>query len=174
MAHKIQVLLGLEKNPLFGDGVLKLEKSVGMPGIDIKLIADVITKSHEVIRRLGLAPHDTTGVELYHALTAVVDNGNAKDLLADTKYVLVLTDEGLVSMNYIDVVENAHRKLAIKKQVLSQAQKNLRSEMVNRYLKHGLANKKLIQEIASAMGLLPDSDAWYNNPNYNHNHIAKK
>ncbi len=96
MAHKIQVFLGLERMPLFSDGILKLERSTGMSGVDTKLIADIISRSHEVMRKLGLAPHDTNGLELYHALAA-----------------------------------------------------------------------------ASDMGLLPDSDAWYNNPNYKHNHVAK-
>lgn len=174
MAHKIKILLGLEEIPLFDDGMLKLEKSTGMSGIDTRLIADIITKSHKVMRLLGLAPHDTTGTELYHALIATVNNGNAKALLADTEYILVVIDGVLISMNYIDVVENFHRKLDIHKQVVAQAQKCLRSEIVNRYMAHSQANKNLINELASTMGLLPDSDAWYNNPNYNHNHIAKK
>lgn len=173
MAHKIQVFLGLERMPLFSDGILKLEKSTGMSGVDTKLIADIISRSHEVMRKLGLAPHDTIGLELYHALATAVDNGSAKALLADTEYVLVLTDAGLISMNYVDVVENANRNLKINKRVISQAQKSLRKEVINRYMTHSQANKKLIQELASDMGLLPDSDAWYNNPNYKHNYVAK-
>lgn len=60
-------LLAAEE-PLFTMAVKQLEESAGRPGQDVRLMSDVIAKTHKVTRALGLDTHDTTGEELYRAL----------------------------------------------------------------------------------------------------------
>jgi hypothetical protein len=50
----------------------QLEEATGKKGIDVKLIGDILEKTHDATRRLGLDHTDTTGRELYHALLAKI------------------------------------------------------------------------------------------------------
>jgi hypothetical protein len=56
------------EEPLFSMGIKELEQAAGRPGMDVRLIAEILQKSKEVIKTLGLDPADTTGEELYQAL----------------------------------------------------------------------------------------------------------
>lgn len=60
------------KEPLFSLSLQQLEKASGQKGIDTKLVGDIYEKAHEATRKLGLDHKDTTGPELYHALTALI------------------------------------------------------------------------------------------------------
>lgn len=71
MAHLLRDLLDA-KEPLFSLSLKQLEEASGKQGVDTKLIGDIIEKTHEATRRLGLDHKDTTGRELYHALLAKV------------------------------------------------------------------------------------------------------
>ena len=50
----------------------QLEEASGKKGIDTKLIGDIIEKTHQATRDLGLDHADTTGRELYQALLAKI------------------------------------------------------------------------------------------------------
>ncbi len=56
------------KEPLFTQSLRELEFDSGKKGVDIKLSAEIIEKTHDVIRSLGLDSNDTTDKELFHAL----------------------------------------------------------------------------------------------------------
>lgn len=71
MCKALAEFLGVE-NPLFLVGVHQLEAASGNPGNDVRLYAEIIRKSHQKIRELGLDPKDTTVEELYHALQELV------------------------------------------------------------------------------------------------------
>lgn len=60
-------LLAAEE-PLFSLAVKQLEQTAGRPGQDVRLISEIIMKTHQVTRALGLDVQDTTGKELYRAL----------------------------------------------------------------------------------------------------------
>lgn len=60
------------KEPLFSLSLKQLEEASGKKGIDTKLIGDIIEKTHDATKKLGLDHGDTTGPELYHALLAKI------------------------------------------------------------------------------------------------------
>lgn len=70
MARVLSQLLGAGE-PMFSDSLRRLESATGNIGIDVQLIADIITKSHIAMKSLGLDNRDTVGPELYHALLAL-------------------------------------------------------------------------------------------------------
>jgi len=42
----------------------------------------------------------------------------------------------------------------------------LRGELVTRYIEHNRTDEGTTREIASSIGLMPESDAWYNDVKY--------
>lgn len=66
------------QEPLFTQSLRELEIVSRKKGIDIKLTAEIIEKSHAAIRSLGLDSNDTTDKELYHALDHRVRENNIR------------------------------------------------------------------------------------------------
>lgn len=161
MSQFLQTVLNA-KEPLFSSGLIKLEKTTGNSCTDIRLIADITSKAHVIMRKLGLDIKDTTGHELYFALISAVRKGKAEDLLSDSDYILIIIDKKVVSFNLIDVVNNSHHELSYDKQIISHGQRSLRGELVGRYINHARTNSETTKNIAIAIGLMPESDAWYN------------
>lgn len=162
MANLLQKALKTDE-PLFTIGMRVLEKSTGNSGVDTRLIADIHENAHKVMRTLGLDTADTTGSELYHALTSAMKRSDFEQLLYDTDYVLYVIDGDIISFNLIDVIENAHHELGYESRVISHGQRSLRGEIIERYVNHIRTNEATTLEIVKSIGLLPESDAWYNN-----------
>lgn len=167
MTRFLQQLLNAEE-PMFSRGIALLEKSSGNSSIDVRLIADITEKSHQIMRKLGLDTRDTTGRELYSSLIATVGLGTCDELLADDDYALMLIDGKIVSFNLIDIIENAHHKIPYSHQTIQHGQRSLRGELLSRYIDHARTDMITTREIASSIGLLPESDAWYNNSKRKH------
>lgn len=72
MAHLLRDLLEA-REPLFSLSLKQLEEATGKQGIDTKLIGDIIEKTHQATRTLGLDHGDTAGRELYGALLAKIE-----------------------------------------------------------------------------------------------------
>lgn len=164
MAQFLEQLLEPHE-PLFSVGMNQLEKANNHSGIDIRLIADITHKAHEIMRKLGLNVADTSGEELYHSLISIVRTGVAETMLIDTDYVMLPFDGGVVSFNLIDVIENSHHELAYDLKTSTHGKRSLRGEIVSRYLANGTADKIVTTHIAEDIGLLRESDKWYNNAN---------
>jgi len=75
MSKLLRDLLAAEE-PLFTQSLRELELDTGKKGVDLKLTAEIIEKTHAATRSLGLDPTDTTGKELYHALDNRVQENN--------------------------------------------------------------------------------------------------
>lgn len=71
MSRALAEFLGVD-DPLFSMKLEKLEHASGSQGIDVRLLAEMIGRSHQKMRELGLDPRDTTGQELYRALLNLV------------------------------------------------------------------------------------------------------
>jgi hypothetical protein len=67
MPNLLSELLAADE-PLFTMAVKQLEEASGNPGMDVRLISELIAKTHAKMRQLGLDAKDTTGPELYQAL----------------------------------------------------------------------------------------------------------
>ncbi len=70
-------LLGVQKRN-FRQYIDKLEHACMRPGIDIRLSAEIITKTREKARDLGLNQHDTTSKELFYALRNKITDDDKK------------------------------------------------------------------------------------------------
>ncbi len=68
MSRLISELLGATE-PMFSIAVQQLEQASGKPGVDVRLTAEIIGQIQQKTQSLGLDPKDTTGKELYAALT---------------------------------------------------------------------------------------------------------
>lgn len=157
MSKILQKLLDVPE-PMFSVGLAQLEKATGHSGIDVRLIADIIEKSHHVMRKLGLDINDTTGHELYLSLMSAVKRGEAETLLVDYDYVLFTVDDKVISFNLIDAIENSHHQLPFEKQITSHGRRSLRGELAGRYMDHARTDKATARGIACHIGLLPDDD----------------
>jgi hypothetical protein len=162
MAGYLQTILAIDE-PIFSVGMKALEKSTGNSGIDSKLVADIHEKAHHIMRVLGLDTGDTTGRELYHSLVAAVKNNNIEELLYESDYVVYLHDNDVISFNLIDVVENSHHELSYESRAIGHGQRSLRGEIIKRYIEHARTNETTTKQLAASIGLMPESDAWYNN-----------
>lgn len=149
--------------PVFSVGMKALEKSTGNSGVDVKLTADIREKGHKIMRALGLDVSDTTGEELYHSLLAAAKNTSIEDLLIETDYVLYMIDDTTISFNMVDIIENSHHEIPYGRHSTAHGQRSLRGEIIRRYIKHARTDEKSTREIAAVIGLMPASDAWYNN-----------
>lgn len=166
MTHKLQKLLGIDQgNPLFELGIRNLEKTTGNSGIDARLIADVLNRSHAIMRKLGLDINDTTGEELYYALCSL-SKKNIDGILRPDDFAVYCCGDQIVSLNLIDSIENAHHQLPYHKRTYQHGQRCLRKEIITRYACHARTNEQTTHEIAHGMGILPASDAWYNYAKY--------
>lgn len=161
MKYVLQSLLDID-SALFRAGIKDLEKSTGYKAIDVRLIADMIEQSHRVVRKLGLDPKDTTGLELYQCLLAAVKRDDLEAIFGESDYTLTVVHGQVISFNLLDVIENAHLQLPYKKQVASHGQRALRGEIVNRYLANTRTNDDTVLAIARAIGLLCSNEECYN------------
>jgi hypothetical protein len=73
----LRQLLGESDDPMFAIGLSRLEDASGRPGIDARLTADILAMARSKTETLGLDPHDTTGAELYAALSTKVLDGES-------------------------------------------------------------------------------------------------
>jgi hypothetical protein len=64
--------------PYFRQGLAELEKASSSPNIDIRFSLEVVSKSRDKFKQLGLDPYDTTPEELYYLLQEKVKAGDAK------------------------------------------------------------------------------------------------
>ncbi len=71
MARVLAELLGQPDTDLSAL-IQRLESAAGLPGVDVRLIAELSATTQAKLKELGLDPNDTTGRELYHALQALV------------------------------------------------------------------------------------------------------
>lgn len=71
MSKKLSELLSADE-PLFSISLQQLERASGQHSVDVYLTAEIIAKTHQKMRELGLDPKFTNGRELYHALFGLV------------------------------------------------------------------------------------------------------
>lgn len=164
MSRFLQKLLSTPE-PMFSVGMARLERATGHSGVDVKLIGDITGRAHDIMRNLSLDPRDSTGREAFLALIAAVKRGAAESILRSDDFTMLVIDGEIVSFNLVDVIENSHFGLSFDNQSLSYGRRSLRRELVKRYSEHPRSDEDGIREITADIGLLPESDSWYNETN---------
>ncbi len=157
MAKFLQDLLQAEE-PLFSTSLRHLELASGHAGIDVRLIGDIISRAHHVMRQMGLDPADTTLRELQQALKVHAQN---TDLFAETTYVGLSFNGHTISFNASDVAHNA--VVDYDDHTTSAMQACLRQELVGRYSDHGRTNDETVAQFVREAGL---PEIWYNQDNH--------
>lgn len=155
MSHKLKILLDI-KNPVFDLVMQKFEKATGKSSVDVRLLADITHRSHDIMRALRLDPSDTTAKELYLTLISAVKNHKIEILLKDADYTLALIDGQIVSFNLIDIIESYHHELTFENRSIKYGQRSLKGELIDRYIKHHRTHDESIYELASSANLLED------------------
>lgn len=157
MTHALKDLLGND-HPLFASNLAALEKATGHAGVDVRLLADIVERGHEVLRKAGLDTSDTTAVEAYRTVTNMAKSESGRRQLDETDYVIMQFGNDLVSFNLQDAVENAHHELNFDQRTLAHAQRHLRAEIVRRYAEHERTEEGHVHGLADEIGLKPESD----------------
>ena len=147
MSHIFKDLLS-SSNPLLVHTLSQLERSTGDEGVDLRLIADITHKKHEVMRALGLDTADTTARELYLALNSYIEREDNHELLFEADYVMARVDGEIVSLNLIDAIENSHHHIPFEHRLISHGQRALRGEILGRYVSHPRTNDEAVHRLA--------------------------
>lgn len=147
MARFLQDLLDA-KQPLFAVAMRNLEQATGHDGVDVRLVGDIITKAHIVMRTMGLDPSDTTPQELYSALQAHATDSRLFD---DTAYVGLVFASDVISFSREDVIENkAH---TYQDRTAKHLRCQLQHELVERYMSHERTTDAAVEAFAHEAGL---------------------
>jgi sugar/nucleoside kinase (ribokinase family) len=147
MAKYLQQLLGAQE-PVFSTTVRQLEKMVGHAGVDVRYIADITTRAHQVMRQIGLDVADTTEQELYAALCANVHN---HELFALTDDVGIVIHGQVVSFNFEDIQENVSRDYS--ERMTEHMKCQLKHGLMSRYVAADGDDEVAIEELVSQAGL---------------------
>lgn len=142
MAKFLRDLLGAQE-PSFGVALRNLERASGHSGLDARLIGDILLEAHSVMRRIGLDPADTTGLELYNTLKAHV---NDEFLFDETTYVGLLLGGVVVSFNPVDIQENANKPYG--EHTTENMKCALQRELVDRYVQHAQTDEVVVRQFA--------------------------
>lgn len=147
MAKFLQKLLGA-REPLFSTTLRHLESMTGKRGIDVAYIADITIRAHDVMRRLGLDPADTTMLELYKALES---HAHDKALFKNTDDVALIIDSDVISFNHDDVVANttATYETRTNQHMKCQVQHGLMA----RYAENDNVDELMIEEMLAQAGV---------------------
>ena len=147
MARYLQQLLDA-KEPMFSTTLRQLESMTGNKGVDVAYIADITTRAHTVMRRLGLDPGDTTEIELYRALNA---HAGDRELYSNTDDVGLSYAGRVISFNYDDIRENTTRTYEQRTTMHMKCQ--LQHGLMARYVAADGDDEVTIEELVSQAGM---------------------
>ena len=148
MAGKLSTLLNA-KEPLFTTSLRQLEGLTGHRAIDVSYLADVMSRAHRVMRKIGLDPADTTEKELYAALNAHVGDGQ---LFAHTDDVgLLFGRNRIISFNHEDIAENVAK--IYEQRTVRHMRCEMKHALTARYVSADNDDEVMISEIVDESGL---------------------
>ena len=152
-------LLG-HNHPLFAYNINQLERAAGYPGIDTRLLADCTEAAHRVMRELRFDNIASVHAhELHQALMATVRDGRAKQMLADTNYVLLRLPDGAVSFNLQDIEQDVANDATFDSRSLNSARRHLRAEVIRRYADHDRTDNDIVRSLLLEAGIdVPDDE----------------
>jgi ribokinase len=139
-------------HPLFLINIQRLEKVAG-ESISVRLIADCRERAHAVMRSIGIDPADSRAKEVYHALRAAGKRQDAPQLFEKTAFVLLPFQDGPISFNLKDIIENAHHELPFEQRKYDSAQRHLRAEIVKRYADHDRTDNNIVKTLMKEAGV---------------------
>lgn len=168
MARILRDLLDAEE-PIFSLSIQQLERASSNAGEDARLIGEISEKMAGVMRHLRLHPHETRGIELYHALLNKVkaDNERVTKLIGgsdpdDVNEMVPLIVAAVEKMNInrkVWVLKHAVAKEFLRKMPPKKLMAHLGYRSIDSMLKH-----EDIDEIYTALRFSEGSE-WLNEYN---------
>lgn len=158
MPHVLQRLLQREDSH-FPVALERLERTIGNHGIDLRLIADITHRTHDILRNLHLDPANTTALEAYNVLRSHVKNDNRMRELLTTDFVLFSFNGEIVSFNLLDIIDDIQSERSFKDRTLEHGQRALTGEIVHRYTTHPGAHDATVRSLLRDTKLLFDERA---------------
>ncbi len=146
MARFLRVLLNVPE-PMFTTTLRELESATGRKSIDLAYIADITTRAHALMRKIGLDPSDTTVHELYKALST---NAHNEALFHNMDDVGLVLGDTAISFNLNDVRENAD--VPYEQRELRHMRCQVEHGLIDRY-ELAAADKTRVEQLAAQAGL---------------------
>ena len=142
--------------PMFGIVLRELEAMTGHKSVDVAYLADILHRSHVLMRSIGLDPADTTARELYNALAAHSDDDALFHTMADVG--VVCAGGTVVSCNYEDICHNVGKNF--EERTIAAMRRSVREMFVQHY-EHAAGDDGRVAAIVSQAGLQkePPEDA---------------
>jgi len=131
MTRILSELLGANE-PVFRQGLSKLEHASGHSSADVRLTAELAQGTKAKLQQLGLDPHDTTGPELYAALEA--------RLKTDDKRLVAALQTASQNQDIVASVAHALRTVPIPRSCFA-----LKATVARKLLKKSLPKKAMKQ-----------------------------
>lgn len=142
MSRQLARLLD-RKDIAFNIAIKDLEMATGKRNIDVKLVGDVLAKSHHIIHAMGLDNRDLKASELYQALLANKTHRTKKD----AEFAGVIVDDKLISLNHRDIDIDRIHKSVFTKRSTAHMQEALKAELIKRYKSVNESNPRNIDSI---------------------------
>ena len=154
------------KEPLFTQAINDLELKSGNTSVDVRLTADIQSMTRAKIAELNLDPNDTAGVELYHALQALIGLHNGylssaigtspDDILANQFKCIKRAIDSLTVPNKAWVIKQSVAKRLVKAYPPKKVMKQLGYKSVDSMLK-----RESITELIAVARFL-ETKTWMN------------
>lgn len=128
--------------------VRELERMTGNKGIDVRYLADNTARAHQIMRRMGLDPADTTSLELYRTLVAHKDSAT---LFKDSDDVGLTYPEGIISFNQQDILANANK--TFEKRTMKHMRCQMQHALSARYAETEKIDEETIEKLYKEAGL---------------------
>ncbi len=164
MARVLSELLGAVE-PTFRQQIARLEQAAGLPAADIKLMLHVVGETRTKIRALGLDPHDTTGPELFAALSGRLRSDEAR--VRESLGVLTVagpTDVLQAVKQQLEKLNLDTNSFVIKQSVMRQLLKKLQPKATMKCLGYRSMDSMLKHEPVAqllAATMLSESKDWH-------------
>lgn len=120
---------------------------------DIRLISDVLARTHSVLRALGLDPRDTTANEVYQALMAIAPEVDKQACFKASDWVLADIDGHIISFHPVDIVENYHHQLSLGRNTTKHGKVALGQEIYRRFRDHPQTHNPAVSRIICDGGI---------------------
>lgn len=148
MSKFFRVLLDAHE-PMFSASIRQLEKMTSHKSVDLRYMGEITERAHAVMRKLGLDPSDSTERELYHMLSAHVQD---ERLFANTDDVALVTKRGeIISFNIDDIKSNLDKPYEAR--TFRHVRCQVKHGLMARYVAADGDDEQTIEELVSQAGI---------------------
>ncbi len=157
------------KEPLFSKAIRDLEKITNSKSLDVSLITEIEQKAGDRMRRLGLDPQDTTGLELFKALEnrIIKDNERVTKLIGGEDSTDVKTIPPL-AVATVKKAKISRTCWALKRSVAKELLRKMPPKKMMSHLGYrsvdSMLKREIFDEIYTALRFSEGSD-WLNQYN---------